>query len=163
MRAYELEQLTLALENIEVYNILCDSVGLPPQANNGSLRLPLRPVALHNPGTVVEEPADPVSSYTLPVTTSTSRPTSTAATAKVGVDPVHKPTPTAPHPIQVHSAKPQPLPPPPPPTTGQPSDEGPDKAADGAKNAAHRVWNWFTDQVNKIWNKISGSKGKNSR
>ena len=37
-----------SLENIEVYNIICDSIGIEPKSNNGSLRLPLKPVGLHS-------------------------------------------------------------------------------------------------------------------
>jgi hypothetical protein len=36
------------LENTEVYNIICDSLNLEPRPNNGTLRLPLRPVGLHD-------------------------------------------------------------------------------------------------------------------
>ena len=35
-------------QNIEVYNIVCDSLGFEPKANNGTLRLPLKPVGLHS-------------------------------------------------------------------------------------------------------------------
>ncbi|KUI73442.1 hypothetical protein VM1G_08953 [Cytospora mali] len=35
-------------QNIEVYNILCDSLGLKPSPNNGTLRLPLKPVGVHD-------------------------------------------------------------------------------------------------------------------
>ncbi|KAL9103523.1 MAG: hypothetical protein Q9163_001441 [Psora crenata] len=38
------------LQNTEVYNILCDSLGIEPKPNNGTLRLPLRPVGLHSDG-----------------------------------------------------------------------------------------------------------------
>lgn len=34
-------------QNIEVYNIVCDSLGLEPKRNNGTMRLPLKPVGLH--------------------------------------------------------------------------------------------------------------------
>ncbi|KAA8567681.1 hypothetical protein EYC84_008154 [Monilinia fructicola] len=46
-------------QNIEVYNIVCDSLALTPKANNGTLRLPLKPVGLHSPDTFPPEPADP--------------------------------------------------------------------------------------------------------
>ena len=46
-------------ENIEVYNIVCDSLGLAPKPNNGTLRLPLKPTGLHTPDTSIEEPSDP--------------------------------------------------------------------------------------------------------
>lgn len=35
------------VENTEVYNIICDSLGIEPKPNNGTLRLPLRPIGLH--------------------------------------------------------------------------------------------------------------------
>ncbi|OJJ46181.1 hypothetical protein ASPZODRAFT_133185 [Penicilliopsis zonata CBS 506.65] len=35
-------------QNIHVYNILCDSLGINPSPNNGTLRLPLKVVGLHS-------------------------------------------------------------------------------------------------------------------
>lgn len=35
-------------QNIEVYNIVCDSLGINPSSNNGTLRLPLQPLGLHS-------------------------------------------------------------------------------------------------------------------
>lgn len=51
-----------AFQNIEVYNIICDSLGIKPNPNNGTLRLPLKPEGLHddvddNPD--LETPQDP--------------------------------------------------------------------------------------------------------
>lgn len=46
-------------QNTAVYGIVCDSLGLPPAPNNGSLRLPLRTVGVHDvagPGEVPEDP-----------------------------------------------------------------------------------------------------------
>lgn len=34
-------------QNTEVYNIVCDSLGIEPRPNNGTLRLPLKPVGVH--------------------------------------------------------------------------------------------------------------------
>ncbi|RAR15027.1 Phosphodiest-domain-containing protein [Stemphylium lycopersici] len=66
-------------QNIQIYNIICDSINVKPAPNNGTLRLPLKPVGLHNDDTdeasEAEEEEDPVSSYTL---TSTSASTSIA-------------------------------------------------------------------------------------
>lgn len=45
-----------------MYNIVCDSLNLIPQPNNGTLRLPLKPVGVHSPETTPEEPLDPTSS-----------------------------------------------------------------------------------------------------
>lgn len=51
-------------QNTELYNIVCDSIGVTPKPNNGTLRLPLKPVGLHSdPEVPVEEtPPDPVES-----------------------------------------------------------------------------------------------------
>ncbi|QSZ37155.1 hypothetical protein DSL72_009249 [Monilinia vaccinii-corymbosi] len=46
-------------QNIEVYNIICDSLALTPKPNNGTLRLPLKPIGFHSPDTLPPEPADP--------------------------------------------------------------------------------------------------------
>ncbi|KAL9137286.1 MAG: hypothetical protein Q9175_001512 [Cornicularia normoerica] len=35
-------------QNTEVYNIVCDSIGIEPKPNNGTLRLPLKPIGLHS-------------------------------------------------------------------------------------------------------------------
>lgn len=35
-------------QNIEVYNIVCDSLGIEPRPNNGTMRLPLVPIGLHS-------------------------------------------------------------------------------------------------------------------
>lgn len=47
-------------ENTEVYNIICDSIGIEPKPNNGTLRLPLKPVGLHSdqPNSIDNAPVD---------------------------------------------------------------------------------------------------------
>lgn len=45
-------------QNIEVYNLVCDSVGVDPRPNNGTLRLPLKPVGLHDSMPPTEIPED---------------------------------------------------------------------------------------------------------
>ena len=47
-------------ENVEAYNIVCDSLGIEPRPNNGTLRLPLKPVGLHSDtaNDVGDEPTD---------------------------------------------------------------------------------------------------------
>lgn len=53
-------------QNIEVYNLVCDSVGVAPKPNNGTLRLPLKPIGMHDsmpPSDIPEDlPEDPPSS-----------------------------------------------------------------------------------------------------
>ncbi|KAI2674440.1 hypothetical protein DTO006G1_5533 [Penicillium roqueforti] len=48
-------------QNIEVYNIVCDSLGVNPLPGNGTLRLPLKPVGLHSDenAPVLDTPPDP--------------------------------------------------------------------------------------------------------
>ena len=48
-------------QNIEVYNIVCDSLGIKPHPNNGTLRLPLQPIGLHSDenAPVLDTPLDP--------------------------------------------------------------------------------------------------------
>lgn len=63
-------------ENTEVYNILCDSLGIVPRPNNGTLRLPLRPIGLHSehdvssPDSPEDPPGTPVTISETPTTTS---------------------------------------------------------------------------------------------
>ncbi|KAJ5081211.1 pyrophosphatase/phosphodiesterase [Penicillium angulare] len=68
-------------QNIEVYNILCDSLGIDPLPNNGTLRLPLNPVGLHSDEDTpsLEQPADPPHSTS--TTPAPSQPTSPAPEA----------------------------------------------------------------------------------
>ncbi|KAF9886556.1 hypothetical protein FE257_011328 [Aspergillus nanangensis] len=50
-----------AFQNINVYNIVCDSLGIAPLPNNGTLRLPLTPVGLHSDEDAphLDPPSDP--------------------------------------------------------------------------------------------------------
>lgn len=63
----DVKPLTASPENIELYNIICDSIGLNPAPNNGTLRLPLKPVGLHNDDEDLpnETPTDPVVIHSL--------------------------------------------------------------------------------------------------
>lgn len=47
-------------ENTEVYNIVCDSLSIQPKPNNGTMRLPLKPVGLHSddPDSAEDHPTD---------------------------------------------------------------------------------------------------------
>ncbi|KAH7408259.1 alkaline-phosphatase-like protein, partial [Phaeosphaeria sp. MPI-PUGE-AT-0046c] len=48
-------------QNIELYNIICDSINISPAPNNGTLRLPLTPSGHHNDTSAPQDetPADP--------------------------------------------------------------------------------------------------------
>lgn len=76
----------IKVENINVYNILCDTLGLDPRPNNGTLRLPLKPVGLHSDEDTpaLENPSDPpASSMVTPASLSMTStvPASTSPTA----------------------------------------------------------------------------------
>ncbi|KAJ5352792.1 Type I phosphodiesterase/nucleotide pyrophosphatase/phosphate transferase [Penicillium brevicompactum] len=65
-------------QNVEVYNIICDSLGVDPLPSNGTLRLPLKPVGLHSDENtpVLETPADPPAQTTTAEGPSAQTPTS---------------------------------------------------------------------------------------
>lgn len=48
-------------QNVEVYNIICDSLDITPRPNNGTVRLPLAPIGLHSDDDAPQDevPADP--------------------------------------------------------------------------------------------------------
>ncbi|KEQ77845.1 Phosphodiest-domain-containing protein [Aureobasidium namibiae CBS 147.97] len=88
-------------QNIEVYNLVCDSVGVVPKPNNGTLRLPLKPIGLHDfmpPSDMPEDmPEDPPSTSngtstevveTTSLLTQVSRPMIIATDAPVPTRPV---------------------------------------------------------------------------
>ena len=68
------------IENTEVYSIVCDSLGIEPKPNNGTLRLPLKPIGLHSDKSAPSEEAlvdlspepEHVSSSALPLVTGPS-------------------------------------------------------------------------------------------
>jgi len=53
-------------QNTEVYNIVCDSLSLNPVSNNGTLRLPLSIIGLHDFDAPVDLPDDPQEDDALP-------------------------------------------------------------------------------------------------
>ncbi|KUJ08193.1 Phosphodiest-domain-containing protein [Mollisia scopiformis] len=77
-------------QNTEVYNIVCDSLGLVPKPNNGTLRLPLKPIGLHSPDTALEDPNDPPTSTPTPSPTPSPSATSEeeAADAVISISPI---------------------------------------------------------------------------
>jgi hypothetical protein len=72
-----------------VYNILCDSLGVVPQPNNGTLRLPLKPVGLHSDEHAPPQvrPSDPPELLSATVTAGPSEPTSAATDAPSATEP----------------------------------------------------------------------------
>ncbi|KAM0252633.1 hypothetical protein ACHAP5_000924 [Fusarium lateritium] len=155
-------------QNIEVYNMLCDSVGLTPSPNNGTLRLPLKPIGVHKPEDTPEEPEDP--------------PTAPKESARPTVEekPSHPERPTVPQkpsqpdrptvPIAPsESAKSTTVSlkkPAKPSKSAAPSKESGDKDEDGDGDSDsdsddddddkdENIWDWFTHKVEKVWHKIT--------
>ncbi|KAL2269055.1 hypothetical protein VTJ83DRAFT_3901 [Remersonia thermophila] len=157
-------------QNIEVYNLLCDSVGITPAPNNGTLRLPLKTIGIHNDP--ADTPADPPESHVLSATSSSSS------------SPTPKPTPTTTKHVQVNpvttssssssSATTAPTnsigvdepAPPPPPGSGDGDDGDSDGDGDGSTldkigSGVKDFWDWFSGKVNEWWGKVTGhGKGK---
>ncbi|KAM5346786.1 hypothetical protein ACJ41O_009791 [Fusarium nematophilum] len=172
-------------QNIEVYNMLCDSVGIVPKPNNGTLRLPLKPIGIHKPEDTPEEPADPEPSVEAPPQSKEpARPTVPEKPSQPERPTVpEKPTqperpalpekPTQPDRPTVPVAPTQPAKP----TMSQKSKKPakPSKSAAPSSNKGdgdtddsdsdsddddddedEGFWDWFTHKVEHVWHKITG-------
>lgn len=142
--------MKIQTENIEVYNILCDSIGLTPAPNNGTLRLPLKPVGLHDESPAIEVPSDPVTSYTItPTPTPTPTPESEPSKA-LGVDPVVTGDTSGSVGIDLPKE----------PGLEEEADEELLEAAknwwEWAKDEFGKAWSWTTDKANEALGKIKG-------
>jgi hypothetical protein len=136
------------IENIEVYNMLCDSVGISPAPNNGTLRLPLKTIGLHSDQhTGLDTPADPVEA--VPVSTSVSLEPSVTPTKSISVD---KPTP---EPIEQPSDADG--------NGDSDSDSSDDQSATNKiQSSITEFWDWFTGKISHWWDKVSGQDADNS-
>ncbi|KAL1837335.1 hypothetical protein VTJ49DRAFT_3978 [Mycothermus thermophilus] len=149
-------------QNIEVYNLLCDSVGITPAPNNGTLRLPLKTIGFHDDP--ADTPVDPPESHTLSATPSSSpapKPTPTK-TKSILINPVttSSSTSTAPaNSIGVDEPVPQP-------SSGSGDDgdgdgDGNDSTLDKIESGVKDFWDWFSGKVTEWWGKVTGNgKGK---
>jgi hypothetical protein len=128
--------------------------------NNGTLRLPLSPIGLHDldgEGSGVDTPPDPVevSTYTssgaaYPSSSSISptnepsiapsQPASSSSPA-INIDP-----PTAPTDTTLQPPDPTPID-----TIGDEDDD------DENLSETHSFWDWLTDKISDAWDKITGS------
>ncbi|KAK6859873.1 pyrophosphatase/phosphodiesterase [Apiospora arundinis] len=158
-------------QNIEVYNMLCDSVGMEPKPNNGTLRLPLKPIGLHDPESAIEEPADPETSSTpAAASAATASPSSTekaatttttaqtpASTPPIGVDPVTA-TPSkglGVDPVVASSSKALGVDPV---ETGPPERPHPNEDPEETHHfkSISELWDWLKDKAGHVWGKVSG-------
>lgn len=107
-----------------MYNILCDSLGVDPVPNNGTLRLPLKPVGLHSDEDApsIDTPSDPPEPETTTSETASIKPTGT--------------TTVTPEPTSAASEAPEP-------TTNSESDD--EKAPTWWGTLWHKVGHKFDD------------------
>ncbi|PBP15704.1 Phosphodiest-domain-containing protein [Diplocarpon rosae] len=84
-------------QNIEVYNIICDSLHIAPKPNNGTLRLPFKPIGTHASAGNAEEPSDPDPSLATVSPSQAAAPSKTAPTVPdtQSPSPVSEPGPDA--------------------------------------------------------------------
>ncbi|KIW00948.1 uncharacterized protein PV09_07474 [Verruconis gallopava] len=144
----------MPFQNIELYNIVCDTLGINPAPNNGTIRLPFKPVGQHTDTDApqIETPYDPPSegvgkdTAIVPLS-STEGPTPT-------LNPVEPATLLTPDPLDPTKAPKNPV------QTTQPEDSH--------KGKLHKWWEWisstFEDAKNKLQSMFEKEKsgGKDS-
>ncbi|KAK8148367.1 hypothetical protein G3M48_010344 [Beauveria asiatica] len=150
-------------QNIELYNLLCDSVGITPQPNNGTLRLPLKPDGTHTDE--VAEEQDPV--LTKDATESALPFTSTQSSSTSGSTTEAQPSPTLVTGTEAPAA----------PEETEPAkkdseddgeeqtdetDEGNGEEKDpgilgSLADAVGDAWDWISEQAGKVWDDITGA------
>lgn len=145
--------LTLFSENTEVYNVLCDSVGIIPAPNNGTLRLPFKPIGLHSDP--VENPTDPPPTTTS-VSTSALPPTAFASQSEPSKSILVNPVMTSTSGLTISPSKSLGVDPLQTQPTGEP-DDGSTEDNDDKKDGVSGFWDWFTGKVDEWWGKVKGS------
>ncbi|KAF1813580.1 Phosphodiest-domain-containing protein [Eremomyces bilateralis CBS 781.70] len=91
-------------QNTEVYNIICESIGIVPSPNNGTLHLPLKPIGLHSDegAPTLDPPNDPPPSEPVPPKPASPEPVPPKPAS---------PKPASPKPASPEPASPEPVPP----------------------------------------------------
>jgi hypothetical protein len=150
------KRLTNSAENIEVYNILSDSIGMTPQPNNGTLRLPLKPIGIHKPEETPGEQADP------PTADSSASEAPKRPTIAVPPSEVPRPTmPGKPSETPAHQGDQEDA------NAGddkgikEHEDEDQDQDKDGDKDENDKDedgpggwWDWVKDKAHYVWHKV---------
>lgn len=131
-----------------------------PKPNNGTLRLPLKPIGTHRPEDTPEQPADPPQPSTAEPSAaepSTAEP-STAEPSNHPERPTRPGTPTQherptlpPQPSQTQEPAPS--------SNGNDKNKGDDDGEDAgpAGDMVKGLWDWLTDKAGHIWDKITGN------
>lgn len=126
--------------NIDVYNIVCDSIGIEPVPNNGTLRLPLKPIGLHSdsgapvldtPQDLPEHDVGHASAAAVPEAVS-----STTAAAAYGV----QTSPPTPETVPGREGD----------ADGYDDDDGPQSKT---------IWEWLRESLEEIKSRIKGAFG----
>ncbi|KAF4986416.1 hypothetical protein FGRMN_10841 [Fusarium graminum] len=153
-------------QNIEVYNMLCDSVGLTPSPNNGTLRLPLKPVGVHQPEDTPGEPEDPPTAPTESARPTVGEKSSHIERPTVPQKPTQPERPTIPITASGSTKTTISLKKPAKPSkTAAPSKDSGDKYdsdsdsdsdSDNDDDKDEDIWDWFTHKVENVWHKITG-------
>jgi len=127
-----------AFRNMEVYNIICDSLGIDPSPNSGQIRLPFKPVGLHSDDEApqLETPDDLPPTGTGSITPSRPTPPSRPSTPSLPSLPAEPIPPIVP-------GVPQPPPPP-------PSNE------EKKPTTVNSILSWVKDVFRDITESISG-------
>ncbi|PFH58317.1 hypothetical protein XA68_13881 [Ophiocordyceps unilateralis] len=136
-------------QNIEVYNILADSVGMDPKPNNGTLRLPLKPVGKHDEQETEAEPADPPPPE--PSQVVPQRPT--LAQGPVQPDKSTAPKrPTLPKKPDGDTEK----------TDSDAAEEDEESTSGSIKDRIKGALDWLADSISHMWKKVRGGHWKGS-
>ncbi|OWY50381.1 Phosphodiest-like protein [Alternaria alternata] len=147
-------------QNIELYNIVCDTLGLTPAPNNGTLRLPLKPVGLHDddedaPGNENHTPEDPVPAYTIPSSSSStdlaSMDLNSLSSIAASASGMEDTSPSLHDPV---------VPARPTPADGSKDElknkEGDKEASEGAEKEKESWWEWLTHKADGVKDWVDG-------
>lgn len=129
-----------------MYNLLCDSLGITPAPNNGTLHLPLRPFGVHGPDDFEEPVYDP-----MPLD-NTGTATNDGADKSIGVDPVSVIASPA---TALNGGSPTPAAP----TQGEGAiedddDDNDDDWIEEAESKIKSFWDWVKGKVNGLWDNM---------
>lgn len=132
-------------------------MGLEPKPNNGTLRLPLKPVGTHSPDTNPEDPSDPQTPETAAPPTPTPTPTATNPEISepdgiVQISPIEEssaanPDYAPPHLVGVDPAE-------------EPNVDRPVVGDDSTVSEEEKsFWQWLTDKLDKAKGWVSNITG----
>ncbi|KAL1794598.1 hypothetical protein ACET3X_006414 [Alternaria dauci] len=151
-------------QNIELYNIVCDTIGLTPAPNNGTLRLPLKPVGLHDdnediPGNENHTPADPVPAYIISSSSSSAIPSSSNL-ASMDLTSLSSIAASASGMEDTSPSLHDEVPPRPTPADGSKDElknkQGDAEASKGAEKEKQSWWEWLTHKADGVKDWVDG-------